>query len=177
MKTYLKTIVMLFLAAMLFITGCEKSSETKSKQTDDSTFTFAVVGHQWIMTYDATMPKAYDNDTVSIVSAQGTDTWLLNDGSLMLCSSNVFGIGKENDIFIVCKADALVGDTYSGVAGDCKVVAVNEDVTVPAGTFSCFKVERSISGQLRDTYYINRKYGLIKVVNDEFISILLSKNF
>jgi hypothetical protein len=129
------------------------------------------------MGYDNAMPKVYENDTLFIVSRQDSNTWLMNNGSLIYCSQEEFGLEKEGHLFTVCKANAQVNDQYSGFDGDCKVVAINLPVTVPAGTFNCFKIERSINGEYRETYYINRRYGLIKDENEEFVSYLLSTNF
>jgi len=177
MKKFLKPSLMLVAATCIMLASCEKKEEKKSTTPDDSTFTFAAIGHKWIMSYDNSMPKVYENDTLVMVSSQDSNTWLMDDGSVMYCSPNEFGMEKEGSIFTVCKADAVVNDLYPGIAGDCKVVAVDLQVTVPAGNFHCFKVERSINGEYRETYYINRQYGLIKVENEEYISFLLSMNF
>ena len=177
MKKILKSGLMLVFATSVFVAGCEKNETIKSTNSGDSTFTFAAIGHSWIMSYENSMPKAYDNDTLVIVSSQGTDTWVMDDGSIIYCTPNEFGMEKEGNIFTVCKADARVNDIYSGIAGDCKVVAIDLPVTVSAGTFNCFKVERSINGEYRETYYVNKQYGLVKDENEEYVCFLLSKNF
>ncbi len=177
MKTLLKFSLMLVPAIALMLASCEKNAETKPARSSDSTFTFAAIGNEWVMGYDTTMPKAFKNDTLIMVASQGSYTWLMNDSSVMYCSSNEFGLEKEGNIFTICKADAILNDIFPGVAGDCRIAAVDLPVTVPAGTFLCFKVERSIGGEHRETYYVNRQYGLIKVENEEYIRFLVSFDF
>ena len=101
----------------------------------------------------------------------------MNDSSLMYCSPNEFKLEKEGQFFTVCMANAKVNDEYEGFAGNCKVVDIDIPVTVPAGTFNCFKVDRSVNGEYRETYYVNLQFGLIKNENAEYICYLVSTNF
>lgn len=177
MKNPLKLSLMLMVTTYFALVGCEKRDEPKLPITEDSTFTFAAIGHQWIMGYDTAMPKVYDNDTLTIVSCPESNTWQMNDSSLIYCSPNEFKLEKEGQFFTVCKANAKVNDEYEGFAGNCKVVAIDIPVTVPAGTFKCIKVDRSVNGEYRETYYVNLQFGLIKDENAEYICYLFSTNF
>ena len=47
---------MLMVITYFALAGCEKKDEPKLPITEDSTFTFAAIGHQWIMGYDTAMP-------------------------------------------------------------------------------------------------------------------------
>lgn len=177
MKNLVNLSLMLMATTYFALVGCEKNDEPKLPIPEDSIFTFAAIGHQWIMGYDTAMPKVYDTDTLTIVSCPESNTWLMNDSSFMYCSPNEFKLEKEGQFFTVCKANAKVNDEYEGFAGNCKVVAIDIPVSVPAGTFNCFKIERRVNEEYRETYYVNLQYGLVKDENAEYICYLLSTNF
>ena len=65
--------------------------------------------------------------------------------------------------------DAVVNDTwrvtYSSSAGDYsdfKVMAVNQNVTVPMGTISCYYIEGNDSNSLEDKEWYNDANMLVK---------------
>jgi hypothetical protein len=88
------------------------------------------------------------------------------------------------------KGDA-VNKTYtvsdSGITRTRTVLSVSESVTVPAGTFTCFKVKETNSGNADESvYYFHKDFGLIRTqmkINYQIIGAiniditLLSKNF
>lgn len=184
MKNFARLSFAVIMFSALAFTSCKKDETTTDPTPTPSgtTFTFAAVGHQWIMSNDSAGVDL-GNDTTKIIAAAGANRWEMSDGSIMYCSSNEFGFTEDTLTMIICKADAKVNDQYTiniapGYTAIAKVVAVDQSVVVPAGTFSCFKVDLSFMGQVMGTYYISRKYGMIKTTDLEgFTSKLVSKNF
>jgi hypothetical protein len=182
MKNLLKLSMILVVVSMLvFTTSCEKDKTTTDPTPTATGFTFAAVGHQWITANDSSGVNL-GNDTSKITASLGSNKWMMNDGSVMYCSSNEFGFIQDTLTMILCKADAKVNDQYTidlgqGFTMINKIVAVGQSVTVPAGTFSCFKIELSVMGQVFSTFYISKQFGMIKSESDGTISSLISKNF
>jgi hypothetical protein len=79
--------------------------------------------------------------------------------------------------------DLKVGDIWADLYRDYEVVALQETITVPAGTFSCTKVKSITkdwlpSGGNETSYsYYSEQYGLIKVEGMDPNVALVSKNF
>lgn len=61
-----------------------------------------------------------------------------------------------------------------------KVISISVNVTVPAGTFNCYKIMET-HPQQPDTafYYINKDAGIVKLTRNEdnYLFQKLSKNF
>ena len=181
MKNIIALSFALLISAGLLFTSCSKDETTPTPTPTASGFTFAAVGHQWIVSNDSSGVNL-GNDTTKIIASLGSNKWMMNDSSTMYCSSNEFGFIMDTLTMILCKADAKVNDQYVvdfglGFTMTNKVVAVGQSVTVPAGTFSCFKIELSFMGQVMSTFYVSKQYGMIKSESDGVVSSLISKNF
>jgi hypothetical protein len=77
----------------------------------------------------------------------------------------------EDDVFNIGHdmSDVSVGDSWDetedGVTYTTEVIALNENVTVPAGTFSCTKLKNTESDDdtLESFSYFNDSYGMIQI--------------
>ena len=113
--------------------------------------------------------EAYYRVTDSAVYDHGTPTYPLDPGALWL--EFPLTVGKSWTV--------IDGPLYDYIAN----VMASEDLTVPAGTFSCYKVKytwRDNGTELSSrTYWYGDGAGIVKTIigSPEIISVLLEKDF
>jgi hypothetical protein len=179
-------IISFFALAIMYI-GCKKDDPKPNNENPitSSVFVFFKIGASWIYdTYDsdAGTPHISQSFTINNINAQNyaTVTWNIaniysitqewfadNTKFSMLCSQ---GNAK---MLVLCDANPNIGETWtetwtdsSGVTTDsCKIIALNETVNVPAGTFTnCIKILQTTSKDPVYYKYIwfNFNVGVIK---------------
>jgi hypothetical protein len=174
----------------VFIVGCGSSSSSNSKQISSSKSgdIFPLkVGNSFISKkdyYDLSSGKFYSTrtDTLKIVSERvlNKDTMFLTNNNNQYVINRPDGYWSENGKVLEAKYPGNVGDTFPSytkitndkppdtVTGYWKIVAVNEQVTVPAGTFNCIKYDSYhksiINGKIHNRIitWWSPGFGLIK---------------
>ncbi len=182
-----KTMLAVAIAISLF--SCKK--DTKEPTTNDGKFK---VGTKWVYKY-----TDYDesgaivrtaNITASITGQQklgGVDFWVLTSASgvsYIRKAADGFYNFENNAVQLHYKTPAAVNDTwhfsYSNDAGDYgnyKVLAVNENVTVPMGTIACYYAEAHDSNSLEDKVWYNDDYSMVKQLEYDQNGATLYVNF
>lgn len=180
--------VWLMLAVVIAVAGCKKDDDPDPTDNTPTTpassvFTFFKTGATW--TYDT-----YDSDggahfnqvyTISNISSNYatvswnvagiysmTVTWYADNSVFsMLCSQ---GDGKK---LVWCDANPTVDemwfegwtDSTGTVTDTCRIMAVNETVTVPAGTFTnCIKIKETTSDDpvCYKIFWLSLSAGVVK---------------
>ncbi|HBG71555.1 MAG: hypothetical protein A2W93_07935 [Bacteroidetes bacterium GWF2_43_63] len=155
----------ILLATLIVFAGCKKDEpgpdDTTPTTPTNSVFTFYKAGATWTYdTYDSDPGSPHINQTYTInsINAQKyanvtweigwgytiTQEWFADDTKFsMLCSQG------GGTMLVFCDANPTVGekwgeafpDTVGFINDSCSIVALNETVTVPAGTFTdCIKI-------------------------------------
>jgi hypothetical protein len=178
--------LLLLAAGLTFLVACEKDEPNTpgSNNTNPSEIvSFLKAGNKWV--YDLAGTDSAGNsfaaDSVLMLSVKKDD----GDG-YFTCEAAAFGsepdtiyFYKDADEFgeatdksigriVVFKKDSKVGDSYTSVEGTdttfSKILSLSEPVTVPAGSFTCMKIERSMPQSTdKEVFYIDRKNGYIKI--------------
>lgn len=180
----------LMLAVAIIFTGCKKDDPepeptTPTPSPTSSVFTFYKAGATWTYdTYDSDAGSPHFNQTFTInsINAQQyanvtwdiagmytiTQEWYADDTKFsMLCSQG------GGTMLVFCDANPTIGefwaetwtDTSGTVSDSCRIIALNETVTVPAGTFTnCIKILETTSEDPVYYKYIwfNLSTGVIK---------------
>ncbi|MBN1340722.1 MAG: hypothetical protein JXA03_15440 [Bacteroidales bacterium] len=167
----------LFLAMIIAFVSCSKDKDDDNNNNNNNTnppaTSFLKTGNEWsyeytmttegiAMTGDITYQVMEDlgNGTYKVkqtTSAQGIPP---NSVELFWTEDDAFGL--EADM-----TDVKVGDTWTetdeGITYTTTVVSVSEDMTVPAGTFSCIKLKgtQSDDDSIINYFYYHKTYGMI----------------
>ena len=137
------------------------------------------IGSSWVYKYtdfdEAGAVISTANVTATITGSQtlgGEEFWVLTGaGSPSYIRKGVDGYYdyRNNASQLQYKIPAVVNDTwrftYSSTAGDYEdftVMAINENVTVPMGTISCYHTEGHDSNSLEDKEWYNEANVLVK---------------
>jgi hypothetical protein len=159
----------LLLALVVALVSCNKDDD---EQQEPSGVKYLKVGNEW--TYDL-------NVTTSGINMTGDFKYEvmehMADGTYKVVETIVLeGIPDqtetyywtEDDVFNIGHdmSDVSVGDTWEetedGVTYTTTVISTGEDITVPAGTFSCIKLKLTQSDNDYESFsYYNQSYGLI----------------
>lgn len=196
MKTIAKLFA-LFIFGMLFIlASCEKSNDDLEKNSlNFNKFNFNALNTRWIYDYDTLSSgyaDYYDLDTVVLTNWSGEDisdltssvfgrfSYLIDEnnfGYIEWGSSQVYKYllvksnSQPNDVII----NYELGDSTKPF--ESRIISINESVTVPAGTFSCFKIEEWHGSTLLRTWFINKQIGLVKkIVHARYVASLVKKD-
>ncbi|MBN2806716.1 MAG: hypothetical protein JXR22_08655 [Prolixibacteraceae bacterium] len=199
----------LLLLIFLFVpfVACTEDQPNETVADNDS-FSFVKVGNKWEYNYitdDYTTVYSYQ-----ILSDAGQHYYQVKFCLGLLCDSEPFwyaddhqfsielGTFPPNHVFPLFKTGAAVGDEmatfFDSDEGDVTniLVAKDETVTVPAGTFAeCYKIQQTLStdDNILTYYWLNLKSGIVKMhltgyaeddVEREYFPITLelkSKNF
>ncbi|HOZ80406.1 MAG TPA: hypothetical protein PLY34_20600 [Ferruginibacter sp.] len=165
----------LFLSAVTFFAcSCKKNEGTVPPASDDFN-----TGTTWVYKYTnydaagAIISSA--NMTLSITGQQivAGDTWWVASSAgaptFIRKTSAGYHTIQNNVSQLQFKLPAAVNDTwrvtYSNAAGDYgdyKVLALNENVTVPMGTIACYFAEAYDSNSLEDKVWYNDANLLVK---------------
>jgi hypothetical protein len=186
---------------LIFISiGCE--DKTSDPPANDNNFTFAKLGNKW--TFKVTSDNHISDMTQEIVKDMGNHIykvetiyqgasfgtvylfWYVN-GEEISFNTDSTGLSK-NFLF---DSSTEVNKTYMSIIeyspfmqrGDtvyAKILSLDESVTVPAGTFSCIKIQvwgGTTSSMPESMVYFNRKVGQIKQTSAQMNLELKYKNF
>lgn len=200
MKKFYKVSLILLALSILVFNGCE--DKTTDPPTVDNNFTFAKVGNKW--TYKVTSESHISDMTQEIIKDMGNHIykvetiyqgasfgtvylfWYVN-GEEISFNTDSTGLSK-NFLF---NNSTEVNKTYMSIIeyspfmqrGDtvyAKILSLDESVTVPAGTFSCIKIQvwgGTTSSMPESMVYFNRKVGQIKQTSAQMNLELKLKNF
>ncbi len=165
---------LLLLAIIVSLVSCKKSDDPVSPVTGD-----LKVGTAWVWkytSYDASGTVLSTSNVTATITAQQTiagETWWVVTGAGSPSYLRKTAIGyytlTNNVSQLQFKVPAVVNDTwrvtYSSSAGDYsdfKVMAVNQNVTVPMGTIACYYIEGNDSNSLEDKEWYNDANMLVK---------------
>ncbi len=178
----------IFLAAIVVLASCKKDDPAPTPTTPttpaSSVFTFFKTGATWTYdTYDSEGSAHFDQIfTINSINAQkyAAVTWNIagmysinqewfadNTNFSMLCSQ------INGKMLVFCDANPTVGESWgetfvdstTSVTDSCYIMAINETVTVPAGTFTnCIKIKETTSDDpiYYKYYWLSLTYGVIK---------------
>ena len=182
MKKLLKLSLILSALMLIIFSGCKKDDEA----TTVDKFTFLALNHNWKY---ASGTFGTVEDTIDFITLYHAGGGIFNveidgSGSFWYQIDNTFGFYDEDysKKIPVCKTDAKANDTYTTIIdGDTlkyKVLRLNVNTVVPAGSFSCYEVYSYYNSEIDGIFYINKTAGIIKYESPtgEFFK-LLSKNF
>lgn len=200
MKKFYKVSLILLALSILVFNGCE--DKTTDPPAVDNNFTFAKVGNKW--TYKVTSESHISDMTQEIIKDMGNHIykvetiyqgasfgtvylfWYVN-GEEISFNSDSTGISKN----FMFDSSTEVNKTYMSIVeyspflqrGDtvyAKILSLDESVTVPAGTFSCIKIQvwgGTTSSMSESMVYFNRKVGQIKQTSAQMNLELKLNNF
>lgn len=146
--------------------GCTKNDSSTNPATSSDFIPLPLkAGNTWI--YNSTNPNRSGQDTFSIsgtAALNGESGYLLDNGGcyykegiLYKCEVNSPSTTAE----VVFPKNPVVGQTWIVNGNTWKLVATNVPITVPAGTFSCYRI--TIAGTSPSTVYWASGKGFIKM--------------
>jgi hypothetical protein len=187
-------LVALLIGALSFSACKDEDDDVVDPPTPATGFTFGKVNNQWNMRLETGMftdTTTFFRLVNSLGNSNYTAIFSIMNG--LQVDTIVFYIAEgemadypEDDLnkrYTMVKKDSKVNDmfTYVSTSGDTtyrKIVGINSEVTVPAGKFSCFKIEEWDAGATDiSTFYINPASGFIKIETTGATMQLLNKNF
>jgi hypothetical protein len=164
------------LMLLLTLVSCNKSeSPTTPSGSNDFIPLPLKVGNTWIYKHTVSGQTSYY--TCSIVSSTTINSqlvyllneqWLFDKNAAYYTEGILHGMrvssGPDQKIEVIYPKNPVVGQTWYvyDVSSGFKLEALNESVTVPAGTFSCSRLTGiPDSGDMYSVWYSNGK-GIIK---------------
>lgn len=160
----------LFLALIIALVSCNKDDDEKNEPEDSG---YLKVGNTWVYDLDVTTAgfsmageftyevlEEMADGTFKVTETMEIPNFPAQPDTLYWTDDDVFGIGHD-------MSNVSVGDSWDetedGVTYTTTVMAMNEDVTVPAGTFVCTKLKSTQSDDDTEGFaYYNEDYGMIK---------------
>jgi hypothetical protein len=189
----------LLLALVVALVACNKDDDDDNNPSGG--VDYLKVGNEWVYELEATtsgftMTGEFGYEVIA-ENSDGTYTVEQTTEMSGIPPQTETLYWTEDDVFNIGHdmSDVSVGDSWDetdeGVTYTTTVVAVNESLTVPAGTFSCTKLKSTQSDDdtLESFSYFNDSYGMIQmettsqeeeggvVVTFEMTMKLSSKNF
>lgn len=175
LKKYKILSITLCLSAIIF-SGCKKDKDEEPAPTNPgnpappAAFSFVKPGNRWIYRIAQNTSVV---DTIKVLTDLTSGNYLVR-----VFGSDTAGWYKDNTLIAdydslgqkltFFKTTSAVNDTfmrtYTSNDTNYRIVAsINESVTVPAGTFSCFKIKETKTFSSEEYYfYIDKINGLIK---------------
>jgi hypothetical protein len=138
-------------------------------------------GNQWvfqIIALDTTVNalRPFKVDTFSVIrdTFVGNTYWYEIDGLgpdrgfAVNWKDGLWFVRPPDEPFLLAKYPAVLGDEYvsfiGGIKATTKVVALDAKITVPAGTYFCYKYQQSVAPEPMITnYYFAPGVGLVKM--------------
>ena len=191
----------------LFVSSCKKDSTTEDTPEETPTPTptpsyavnFLKLNNQWVYEntlYGTVIPPAktmtvkqdLGNGVFKITMASTYNysgySETITDSSKLAVDADYLYLYDEYssvDKYKYLSKSPTLGEQFThsdgGISITYTVDAINENVTVPAGTFSCTKIKETMGTNISYTY-INKDYGLINILQgSSTIMQLKSKNF
>jgi hypothetical protein len=160
----------LFLALIIALVSCNKDDDENNEPAGS---TILKVGNTWVYemnvsTSGITMTGEFTYEVMEKMD-NGTYKVTLTTEITGMPSQTETEYWTEDDVFDIGKdlSSLKVGDTWDetedGITYTSTVMAVNENVTVPAGTFACTKLKSTQSDDDTEGFsYFNVDYGMIK---------------
>ena len=167
-----KTALLLF--TIISLVSCKKSDDPVAPITGD-----LKIGTAWVYkytSYDAAGTILTTSNITATITAQQTlagETWWVVTGAGSPSYLRKTALGyytlTNNVSQLQFKVPAVLNDTwrvtYSSSVGDYsdfKVMALNQNVTVPMGTIACYYIEGNDSNSLEDKEWYNDANMLVK---------------
>ena len=170
-----KQIALAALVVAAILSGCNKDNNTNP--TPNTPTTNIKVGTSWTFTmtdYDdstGTQVVSTDDFTLTVVkdSTINNEKWFVATGPVNI----IFRVGADGIYAIDSNINEMkykfgnVNDSYTvhhsdGTTGTNKIVATAEQVTVPAGTFTAYKIESSDANSMEGYTWYSKDQFLIK---------------
>jgi len=190
LKMILSDLTILDFSFILF-SSCKKDEN----QITIPEFTFAKVGNTSVFMLESNFDGKISRDTImrKYESMLENNVWKVldliapNDIRFEYVSKTEYSWMDDpsgKNTFPIINSTSKVNDIYTFLYdGDTiynKVIAVEEKVVVPAGTFECYKTISYFNSTV-GSFYVNGKYGLIKyyeAYGSGYVKLeLISKNF
>lgn len=187
----------LFLALIIALVSCNKDDDDNQEPEGSK---ILKVGNTWVYDLDVsssgvTMSGVFTYKVLEKMD-NGTYKVSLTTEITGLPTQTETEYWTEDDVFDIGKdlSSLKVGDTWDetedGITYTTTVMSLNENVTVPAGTFVCAKLKGTTSEDDTESFaFINKDYGMIKteatvteedegiVYTVDMVMVLKSKNF
>jgi DUF3108-like len=143
------------------------------------------INNSWTYSYtDPTGTSEYTNSIIALVVNELatfilSDDWLWDNNACYYSNGNLYGFQLDdevNSLEIVFPSNPRIGDEWIVDGKTFSLDAINETITVPAGTYNCHKVKV----QKESAYYVwwANNIGMIKLEsaeeNHELISFYLN---
>ena len=167
-----KLMTLLLLSLTIFI-GCSKDDNpTNPNNSSDFIPLPLKLGNLWI--YDHTNPNGTSQRTNSVTgnltingepAFQLNDDWLFDNDGCYYKDGLLYGCKVSDPTTtteVVFPKNPTIGQTWIVDNDTWKLEATNVSVTVPAGTFICYKISVTKTSSSYNTYWSNGK-GIIKV--------------
>ena len=181
-KLLIKSFIICLIGFTIFSCG---KDEATNLTTDK--FTFLKVGRSWRYTeFDSTGIFIMDltfiaQESLGNGNFQMLDCEIFHPAGIWHMTDNSFGY-RDTITEIIVKANAKLNDIIYNISGSdtissFKVVGINIQKQVPAGTYPCYKVEMQKPLNF-GTYYINKDFGIICFSHaNGNNTVLISKSF
>ncbi|MBN2778245.1 MAG: hypothetical protein JXR36_11415 [Bacteroidales bacterium] len=201
-RIIITALTILLLLSQVFY-SCKKEGddpEANNPIITQSTFGFMKTGTKWTYnTFDSEDPTIVI-DEVFEITEMGTDGWAKVKWSIAgiviqnvdwYSDNSVFcNLAQKNTVkkLSLCTTNPAINDTWSetwdtsngNVTNTRTVTALNQSVTVPAGTFNCIKIRETTSEDniYYTDYWFNVQNGIIKTEGttaEDYPTILYSE--
>lgn len=200
---FLTATLTIFLLISLTFCSCKKEEddpEINNPIITQSTFGFMKTGTKWTYnTFDSEDPTIVLNEVFEITE-MGNDGWgkvkwtiegvIVQTLDWYSDNSLFSNLAQKNTVkkLTLCTKDPVLNDTWTetwttttgNVTNTRKVTALNQSVTVPAGTFNCIKIHETTSEDniYYKDYWFNVQNGIIKTEGttaEDYPTILYSE--
>lgn len=182
-KTMKKNVIVL-LALIVIASACKKEETVAPNPTNsiEQPFSYLKVGNQWVYDFEyngnvvdslVTTIEAMENDIFELKTSDMTRTeisYQFVEGDYIKQYNK--GQTKEQAIRIASK-NPQINDTWTVKGANSQngvvytIKEVDMQITVPAGTFTCTKIEGVYPGGSKLITYTDKKYSIVKM---EFLS-------
>lgn len=160
----------LLLALVIALVSCNKDDDENNEPAGTN---YLKVGNEWVYEMNMSMTgfNMAGDMTYNVIEKMDDGTYKVTATTELqgVPSSTETYYWTEDDVFDIGHdmSNVSVGDSWTeteeGVTYTTTVEAIDEDVTVPAGTFSCTKLKgtQSDDEELESYMYYNDSYGMI----------------
>jgi hypothetical protein len=170
--TQLRSVLRLISLALLPLLACEENDTTTgTPPIDQSTTIFPLtVGNKWIIdvtNYDSVGAMVYSRrDSIRILrdTTIQQETWYIGYGILTNRTDGLYDYqaGTTSAISQRFRYPAAAGTSYPYRGVTVKILSIAETITVPAGTFVCYRYRTGIDSVAYSDEYLARGVGLVK---------------
>jgi len=168
MKKFLNNPIFLTAVFSILLFSCNKDEDKLIEEIDNKTivnFPFCKTGNQWTYTYSSSSDSEITFNTTVNVTSVDENGWVKRKINMILVEYEAWWYAHDNNFsdlasppshyLYLYKKEAKVGDVYENtfiakhgrpVTNRNEVVALNQSITVIAGTFTgCTKIRKTTS--------------------------------